>query len=41
MFLSWLTPLVIKMYKNRDGQLEDTDIWECSDNEKCQRNVNR
>ncbi|CAC5416858.1 Pleiotropic ABC efflux transporter of multiple drugs YBT1,Cystic fibrosis transmembrane conductance regulator,ABC transporter C family member 14,ATP-binding cassette sub-family C member Sur,Multidrug resistance-associated protein 5,Putative uncharacterized protein YKR104W,Multidrug resistance-associated protein 9 [Mytilus coruscus] len=40
-FLSWLTPLVIHMYKHEDKNLDETDIWHCSDLEKCKDNTDR
>ncbi|XP_071170005.1 ATP-binding cassette sub-family C member 5-like isoform X1 [Mytilus edulis] len=40
-FLSWLTPLVMQMYKHGDENMDETDIWQCSDLEKCKVNTDR
>ncbi|VDI48339.1 ATP-binding cassette, subfamily C (CFTR/MRP), member 5 [Mytilus galloprovincialis] len=41
MFMTWMTPLVMKMFKNRDEDLKEEDIWECSDYEASKINTDR
>ena len=40
-FLSWLTPLVMQMYRHEDENMDETNIWQCSDLEKCKVNTDR
>ncbi|CAG2238211.1 ABCC5 [Mytilus edulis] len=39
MFMTWMTPLVMKMFKHRDEDLKEEDIWECSDYEASKINT--
>lgn len=41
MFMTWMTPLVMKMFKNRNEDLKEEDIWECSDYEASKINTDR
>jgi hypothetical protein len=41
MFMIWMTPLVMKMFKQRDEELKEDDIWQCSDWEACKINTDR
>ncbi|XP_052077881.1 ATP-binding cassette sub-family C member 5-like [Mytilus californianus] len=41
MFMTWMTPLVMKMFKHRDEDLKEEDIWECSDYEASKTNTDR
>ena len=37
-FMSWLSPLIWKMFKNRLEPIKESDIWECSDEEGVRLN---
>ncbi|XP_060552552.1 ATP-binding cassette sub-family C member 5-like [Ruditapes philippinarum] len=40
-FLTWLSPLVWKMYRHRSQPVAESDIWECSDQEGVSENTER
>ncbi|XP_053398618.1 ATP-binding cassette sub-family C member 5-like isoform X2 [Mercenaria mercenaria] len=41
LFVTWLSPLVWKMFRNRSQPVAEGDIWECSDQEGVAANTER
>ncbi|XP_069129781.1 ATP-binding cassette sub-family C member 5-like [Argopecten irradians] len=41
MLISWISTLVMKIYRNRGGALKEEDVWECSDWETSNINTER
>ncbi|XP_060065901.1 ATP-binding cassette sub-family C member 5-like [Ylistrum balloti] len=41
MTLGWLTPLVLKLFKDRKNEIREKDVWTCSELESCDINTER
>jgi len=39
--MTWFSPLVWKIYKNRDKPIAESDVWECSVEEGTEINAER
>ncbi|OWF39616.1 Multidrug resistance-associated protein 9 [Mizuhopecten yessoensis] len=41
MSIGWLTPLVLKLFKDRRNEIRENDVWACSELESCAVNTER